>query len=53
MPLEKSQLRKEYKANTTEAQKTKEEEVVEIVDKFRKGVLDVYAQEFTPRQTSE
>jgi hypothetical protein len=53
MCLEKSQLRKEYEANTTETQKTKEEEVVEIVDQFRKGVLDVNAQEFTPRHTSE
>jgi hypothetical protein len=51
--LEKSQLRKEYETKTTNAKMTQEEEVVEIIDKFRKGVLDANAEEFTPRQNSE
>jgi hypothetical protein len=45
----KSQLRKEYEANTTESQKSQEEEVVDIVDQYRKGVLDVNAPAFTPK----
>jgi hypothetical protein len=53
MTTTKSQLRKEYEANMTEIQKPKEDEVVEIVGKFRKGVLDVDAKEFKPQQHSE
>jgi hypothetical protein len=51
--LEKSQLRKDYETKTTITKTTSEEEVVEIVDKFRKGVLDANAEEFTPGQNSE
>jgi hypothetical protein len=47
--VEKSQLRKEYEANTTSTQKSKKEEVIEIIDKFHKGGLDVNVQEFMPR----
>jgi hypothetical protein len=51
----KSQLRKEYEPIFTDLQKNKEEEVVEIVNQFRKDDLNVNAKPFIsqPQQTSE
>jgi hypothetical protein len=43
----------EYKMKTAEPKKSKEEEVVKIVDQFHKGVLDVNAPAFMPRPNSE
>jgi hypothetical protein len=43
-----------YEEKSTESQKLdKEEEVVQIVDRFRKGDLNVNAEEFLPQQNPE